>query len=63
MLSRCIGSVLNGGAAVLYPDEKLSALVEPLLKTLREARPRRFASFSQWPASRCARSSMSWPDA
>ena len=38
----------------LQTDELLSAVVERLLKALREARPRTVREFSPWLASTCA---------
>ena len=35
----------------LEADEMLSAVVERLLKALRQARPRQYVSSSDWPAS------------
>src|SRR5215813_1065356 len=46
----------------LQTDELLSAVVERLLKALREARPRLSASSSPWPVSTCAGSSRTSPD-
>ena len=37
----------------LHADEMLGAVVERLLKALRQARPKRPVSSSPWPASTC----------
>src|SRR5262245_23047200 len=47
----------------LQADELLGAVVERLLKALREARPGTVRQFSPWPAGTCAGSSMTWPAA
>ncbi len=44
-------------------EELLGAVVERLLKALRRRGRPRYVSFSRWPASTCAGSSMIWPDA
>ena len=47
----------------LQPDELLGAVVERLLKAMREVRPQTVRQFFPWPTSTCAGSSMTWPAA
>ena len=47
----------------LETDELLGGVVARLLTALRRPAPRACASSSPWPASTCAGSSMTWPDA
>ena len=47
----------------LQPDELLGAVVERLLKAMREARPQTVREFFARPTSTCAGNSMTWPAA